>query len=133
MRSPTEIAAEFIERRDYDFAFELLLRTAEDLALSSQERADAWQMLGGLTQIDPAYGDGDESGLSYYQRALQVAPEHVWAAMGVVSIFGDRPYQHKNNAAFQKAYVIASRNWDQLDTAARQELNERKSLYDAGQ
>ena len=132
MGDAIDTATELIATGEYDSAFQILSQTAGDATLAADVRADAYQMLGVLVQISPDLSDGDESGLSHYERALKVSPNHLWAAMGIVSTFGERPYQHRNRSAFLAAEAVVRHQWLYLDAAAREKVQERRHVYDSG-
>jgi hypothetical protein len=132
MQDAVDMAMDLISNGEYESAFHLLRQAAENTSLGSERRADAYQVMGALVQIVPQLGDGDESGLSFYKCALAIAPDHLWASIGVISTFGDLPYQHKDEAAFLAAEAVARRQWSQLDEAARTEVNQKRQEFNAG-
>ena len=80
-----EIGEELVERGEYDSAFCFFEEIATDPNRIPTIRADAYTWMGTLVRILPSLGDGDECGLSFYKRALELHPDNVWAAKRVES------------------------------------------------
>jgi hypothetical protein len=78
--------------------------------------------MGTLVRIMPALGDGDECGLSFYKRALELHPGNVWAMLGIVETFGDRFPDHQDTAAFRTAMHGLRQRLELLDDCARKEI-----------
>jgi len=106
----------------YKKAFQLLCALAYDDTQPPHVRANAFCDLGVLTQIAPQYGDGDECGLSYYKRGLELVPDHLWCLYGVVSTFGETFPAHGDLQAARSALEILSRRLDEIDHAETKEF-----------
>lgn len=129
MDDPTDDASELIATGAYDEAFALLNVVVRNPNYTDDMKAEAYHLLGTLTQIDPAFGEGDECGLSYYLRALQLNPRHLWAAYGVVSTFGPQIPDHQDTNAFKNAMSAVSLRLDELDVRARDIVADRYRTY----
>jgi len=96
-------ATALVHSGQYHKAYKIARRVAEDHSAPHSVRADAFYLLGVLTEILPQFGCGDECGLSYYKRALELRPDHLWAMYGVVATFGERFPSHQDVEAVRRA------------------------------
>jgi|GEM_PF-6163667 len=129
MEDPTDDASELIAKGAYREAFALLKSVVRNPNCNDCVKADAYHLLGALTQIDPTFGDGDECGLSYYQRAIQLNSHHLWAAYGVISTFGPQVPDHQDAGAFEAAMSTVSLRINELDTRAQNTVADRYRIY----
>ena len=124
-------AGDYLVKGEYETAFHMLCQTANDSMQPVGLRADAFQLLGTLVQMAPEFAAGDESGLSHYQKAIQLVHDHLWAAVGVVSGFRDSPPGHQDKTAFLAADSIIRAQWEQLDDAARSQVERQRRIFES--
>lgn len=110
---------QFVEARD------LLLQITRSKT-SGDVLADAYHMLGTIVQVLPQFGDGDECGLSYFKRSLDIDPSHVWANVGVLSTFGKRFPDHHDVEAVKNAIVALDDRYNALPDDVRSLVETRK-------
>ncbi|HEX5102540.1 MAG TPA: hypothetical protein VFV87_01935 [Pirellulaceae bacterium] len=115
----------------YTEAVQLLRSIADDPAAPSQARVDAFQFLGTMTKVDPS-AMGEDFALPYFQRALQLKPDHLWALQGIVATFGDHAPDHQDKAAllFAAERLLARAN--ELPQAVVSEVRQRLERFHAG-
>lgn len=88
---------------------------ANDLSLSREDRADCYQMLGVIVEIDPSRGRGDDVGLFYYRKALELVPDHLWASYAIATTYGSSGARHEDFSIFQTAMKNLERRKAELD------------------
>lgn len=131
MPDSVDEAGDYLVKGEYETAFHMLCQTANDSMQPVGLRADAFHLLGTLVQMAPEFAAGDESGLSHYQKAIQLVPDHLWAAVGIVSGFGYSPPQHQDKTAFLAADSIIQSQWEQLDDAARSQVERQRRIFES--
>jgi hypothetical protein len=100
--SDIDTAHELIARHDLVPAFDLLTRVVADPQCAPNVKADAYQLLGVIVIIDPKFGETDEfgssddSGLSFFKRAIELCPDHFSALHGIVLGFGELSCDHQD-------------------------------------
>ena len=119
-----EIGEELVERGEYDSAFCFFEAIATDPNQTPPIRADAYTWMGTLVRIMPSLGDGDECGLSFYKRALELHPDHVWAMLGIVETFGDHFPDHQDAQAFRIAMRGLNQRLEWFDDRTRKEITQ---------
>lgn len=107
---------------EHEKAFRFFQAIATDLALDARRRADAYTWLGSLVRIDPSLGEGDECGLSFYQRAVELDSDNLGAMLGIAETFGDSIADHQDQASFRRAIAWLLEHEGALDERLRSEL-----------
>jgi len=103
-----ESAMANLENGQYKKAFETFKVLAEMIATPKEIRADCFNMMGAIINAFDPYidADSDESGLTYFRKAIDLQPNHVGALLNIVENFDPKrsfPSLHNDSDAFQLA------------------------------
>ncbi len=116
-----------IESAKYDEAAQIIHQVIDDSNATINERADAFQLLGLLAQVNPA-SIGNDNAFSLYKQALELLPDHIWSLMGVVMTYGNHAPNHQYYNAFESAMNKLLNRLGELDESAADEVVKRKAL-----
>lgn len=97
----TKNADEASEQCRYEEAFRLYAKIASDESKDPLLRAYAYACMGWLVVPSPGLGEGeDESGYTYFVRAIEIAPDCGDAWSGLITTYGDRFPKHQDQGRF---------------------------------
>ena len=122
-------AQSLIEQGAYDQSVHLLKQIVADPKCANDAKADALQMLGAMTQVDPT-AVGDDCALPYYKRALELCPNHLWALHGIVATFGDHFPDHQDVAAVKHALEQLKPRLDELGRSGAEVVRSKEQLFE---
>lgn len=120
-------AQSLIEKGKYDEAVRLLRQVVNDPTYDKAGKADAFQLLGTMTQVDPT-AVGDDYALPYYNHALELCPNHLWALHGIVTTFGDHAPDHQDLNALKQAIDQLMPRLDELGPSAAEAVRRKNDL-----
>lgn len=105
-----DLADKSFNEGNFGEAFDLYNVIYLDSNISSQDRAEAANMMGVMLMYDPSLDTEDESGLTYYKKALLLDPENLSALLNVINSFGTVVNSHTDldfvNFAFAQLEVL---------------------------
>ena len=130
MTTALDQAQILMQANEFPEAFAICRSVAYDTNATTNDRADAFQMLGTIVQCTPTLGDTDECGLSYFKRALEIDPEHLWACLGIVTTFGKNFPDHQDVAAVKSALEKLLLRIDDVPASSRKTIADRSKLLE---
>lgn len=99
----------FFEKGDIASAFNSLKEIINS-KYSSVIKAEALNLMGLCIQFDPNIDLEDESGISYFKRALSLDPSNLGAHLNIINIYGDSVNCHSDTASFWESVNYLKEN-----------------------
>jgi hypothetical protein len=122
------IGEQYFESRQYDFAFDIFRKIANDETADKVLRANSFNLMGVIISgFAPHLDKEDESGLKYFKKAIELDPDHIGALLNIVDTFGKLPSMHSDHLAFHLAYKKLVKDLMHQITANDRERLRRKA------
>lgn len=115
----------------YKEAFNFFTNLLQTDGLSDKEVSSIHNYLGTLITIEPSLSnEEDESGLSFYLRAIDLNKKNTEAWLNIAGSFGDlQPDDHNNIEVFLNAMEYLLSIFDELSENQKETVNSRLDKY----